>query len=91
MKIKSDEGMDQQTGWFIIFFDYSQSITDVFCGQLIKKSARFLKHPIYEPSMLDTGSCASIVVSIRKYQDSSIKHRTITEYREVHWVQVIKM
>ena len=34
--------MDQQTGRLINSFDFCQPIADVYCGQLINESARFL-------------------------------------------------
>ena len=34
--------MDQQTGWHINLFDFSQPITDLHCGQLTNVSAQFL-------------------------------------------------
>ena len=45
--------MDQQIGWLMNLIDFCQSITDVYCGQLTNESARFFKHSINEPSIVN--------------------------------------
>ena len=45
--------MVQKTGRLINLLDFCQPITDVYCGQLTNESVRFLKHSIFNPSLVN--------------------------------------